>query len=135
MWLKLQPYRQHSVDRRRCQKLVVKFYGPYQIEKKISMVAYRLTLPPTCCIFPMFHISLLKRFQGEQPKQATVMIPPLSLDSHLIVVLHKIMAYRLVNKKGKKVEQVLVEWIGLGPDEKTWEDVSTTARLAPSSKL
>lgn len=33
------------------------------------------------------------------------------------------------------MEQVLIQWLGLGLDEKTWEDLSTIARLAPSSNL
>lgn len=31
--------------------------------------------------------------------------------------------------------QVLVEWLGLDPDEKTWEDIETIARLVSSSNL
>lgn len=45
------------------------------------------------------------------------------------------MAYRVVNKKGKKVRQILVEWLGLDPDERSWEDVETIARLVPLTNL
>lgn len=30
---------------------------------------------------------------------------------------------------------MLVEWLGLKPDEKTWEDIITITRMAPSSNL
>lgn len=127
VWLKLQPYRQHSVDQRRCQKILVRFYCPFTIIKKISVVAYRLKLPPDCKIFPVFHISLLKWFKGDNPDQNAITIPLMSVDAHPIAIPHKIVAYRLINRKGKKVEHVLIEWLGLDPDE--IEDVSNIARL------
>lgn len=52
VWLKLQPYRQNSVNRRACLKLAKRYYGPFQIEKKVSSVAYRLKLPPESSVEP-----------------------------------------------------------------------------------
>lgn len=86
VWLKLQPYRQHSVAHRQFQKLTVKFYGPFPIEKKISAVAYRLTLPPDCRIHPVFHIALLKEFKGDNPSDLAATIPPLTAESHPVIV-------------------------------------------------
>lgn len=31
--------------------------------------------------------------------------------------------------------RVLVEWLGLEPDAKSWEDISTISQVAPSSNL
>lgn len=64
VWLKLQPYRQSSVNYRQCEKLSKRYYGPFQIAQKVSTVAYKLDLPATCTIHPVFHISLLKPFIG-----------------------------------------------------------------------
>lgn len=60
VYVKLQPYRQSSIAKRNSQKLSKRYYGPFPIEKKISAVAYKLSLPPSSRIHPIFHISLLK---------------------------------------------------------------------------
>jgi len=44
VWLKLQPYKQQSLQFRVTQKLAPKFYGPFQVEARVGKVAYRLKL-------------------------------------------------------------------------------------------
>lgn len=51
VFIKLYPYRQISVAVRKSLKLAAKFYGPYQIVKKISTMAYELQLPPHSKIY------------------------------------------------------------------------------------
>lgn len=54
--LRLQPYQQVSVASRRSHKLSRRFYGPFQIVKRIGEVAYELDLPPTAKIHRIFHV-------------------------------------------------------------------------------
>ncbi|KAE8668574.1 hypothetical protein F3Y22_tig00112293pilonHSYRG00241 [Hibiscus syriacus] len=54
VYLKLQPYRQTSLALRKNLKLATKYYGPYKITEKIGEVAYRLDLPDSSRLHPVF---------------------------------------------------------------------------------
>ena len=43
-------------------KLAPRHYGPFPIDKKLSLVTYRLKLPTTMKIHPVFHVDLLTRY-------------------------------------------------------------------------
>jgi hypothetical protein len=43
-------------------KLAPRRYGPFPISKKLSPVTYRLTLPLSMKIYPIFHVNLLTRY-------------------------------------------------------------------------
>jgi hypothetical protein len=43
---------------------LLKDFGPYEIESKINEVAYKLKLPTNSSVHPIFHVSLLKKVQG-----------------------------------------------------------------------
>ena len=64
VFLKLQPYRQTSVERREVPKFAAKYYGPFRIKNKIGRVAYQLELPSNAQIHDIFHVSLLKKAYG-----------------------------------------------------------------------
>jgi hypothetical protein len=59
IFLKLQPYKRHSLAHRKNKKLASKYFGPYQVIEKVGEVAY--LLPPGAKVHPVFHVSLLKR--------------------------------------------------------------------------
>ncbi|MCO5615102.1 hypothetical protein L7F22_069391 [Adiantum nelumboides] len=57
-------------------KLAKRYYGPFQILKPINDMAYQLKLPNHWLIHNAFHVSLLKPYKGEPPKEAITEDPP-----------------------------------------------------------
>ena len=45
-------------------KLSTKYYGPIEIIEKIGTMAYKFRLPSSAKIYPVFHVSLLKKKVG-----------------------------------------------------------------------
>lgn len=60
VFLKIRPYQQILLRRKRNEKLSPKFLGPYKIIKRIGSIAYKLELPSNTMIHPVFHVSQLK---------------------------------------------------------------------------
>lgn len=56
VFLKIQPYKLKSLAKRVNQKLSPRYYGPYEIERKVGAVAYKLKLPPDSKVHPVFHV-------------------------------------------------------------------------------
>lgn len=110
--IKLQPYRQHSVALHRNQKLGMRYFGSFPIIEKIGIVAYKVLLPPSAKIHPVFHVVNLKLCKGEHHTQYFP-LPQLTSETGPLLVPEEIMDTRVLLQKGRKLSQVLVKWAGL----------------------
>lgn len=124
VWLRLQPYRQHSVARRGAQKLAKRYFGPFPITKVIGKVAYELKLPPQARIHPVFHISKLKPFYGTPPSQIPLLDDSV-FSTRVLVSPNRILDTRMVQCRTGSKKQFLIQWRGLPAMESTWEDADS----------
>jgi hypothetical protein len=104
VYLKLQPYVQSSVARRSDNKLSFKFFGPFRVEACVGSVAYKLKLPTSVSIHPVFHVSQLKKTVGSQ-----VVAAALPADFPEFQVPERILQ-RCWTAGPHPVEEVLVKW-------------------------
>jgi hypothetical protein len=120
VFVKLQPYCQLSLSKDKYHKLSKRFYGPYIILARVGVVAYRLELPPHSKIHNVFHVSLLKLYEGPLPPQVD-QLPPLSFDNNPIVSSLVILDFQTQMLDGKETRFALVQWEGLSPEDTSWE--------------
>jgi hypothetical protein len=108
VFVKLQPYVQTSVATRANHKLSFKYFGPFEIVQRIGKVAYKLLLPATTSIHPVFHVSQLKRCL--KPTQSVSSnLPP--TDAHLQFP-EQVLDRGTISRGCSPVDQVLVRWSG-----------------------
>lgn len=65
VYLNLHFFRQTTVAIRKNLKLASNYYGPYEVEKKIREVAYKLKLLAGTLIHHVFHVILLQKRIGK----------------------------------------------------------------------
>ena len=103
------------------RKLGPKFVGPFPVSEKVGTSAYRLVLPSSWRIHPVFNESLLKPFRGDP---ATIRPPPELIEGGEEYDVEKVLAKR--KRRGKV--QYLVSWVGYPPEENTWEPLENLPR-------
>lgn len=130
VYLRLQPYRQHSLRKVLNQKLSPRYHGPFPVEAKVRAVAYRLTLPEGLRIHPIFHVSQLKKHVGHATISPS--LPLVGTDGNLPKVLVKILERRMVKRRNHAVTEVLVEWANSFPEDATWESFTGFCKQYPS---
>jgi hypothetical protein len=125
VYLKLQPYVQSSLAPRSSQKLSFKYFGPYTVEERIGSLAYRLALPPSAHIHPVFQVSLLKQSMGNQVVSSS--LP--SVLASMVVPEH--ILQRRVSAGERPVLQGLIKWPGLPSTLATWENLEALRQRFP----
>jgi hypothetical protein len=127
VWLKIQLYAQSSVASRLCTKLAYRYFGPYEVEAKIGPAAYRLKLPPTSSVHPVFHVSLLKKVTGTTP----IPFSPLPVDPVIMQTPEMVLDRRVRTKGHRTSYQLLIKWKGSAAELATWEEEDEILRLFP----
>ncbi|GJZ16263.1 ty3-gypsy retrotransposon protein [Tanacetum coccineum] len=133
VFLKLRPHRQQSMVRCNNEKLSPRYYGPYEILEQIGKVAYKLKLPSTATIHPVFHVSQLKKFIGSNMEKNDL---PDGLTEEMEVMLQpeKVLAVRnrgTINDN----KELLIHSKNLPEHDASWEPMSNIEHQFPNFHL
>jgi hypothetical protein len=85
-----------------------KFYGPYQIIKCIGSVVYKLVLPSTSKIHPVFHVSCLKKVVGQNCRVQTI-LPELDEEGSLWLQPEVVLNNHERQLGGRTIKEVLIK--------------------------
>ncbi|KAH6762232.1 hypothetical protein C2S52_019665 [Perilla frutescens var. hirtella] len=118
--LKLNPHRRAALQGRLNVNLAAHFFGPFVVSGRVGAVAYRLQLPPSCRVHPMFHVSQLKSLKGNYTAEAD--FPDALLAEEPLFVPHTVLEKQVLKRGSDSIKQVLVKWVDRGDDEATWVD-------------
>jgi hypothetical protein len=132
--VRLQPYKQHSAVLRKNHKLSMRYFGPFPVIDKIGALAYKLQLPTTAKIHPVFHISQLKEFKGTDDEPYI----PLPLTTSEIGPMMKptaVLDTRMLIQGNQTIPQVLIQWGEHEPAEAKWEDFKEVCNHYPDFNL
>jgi len=129
VFLRLQPCVQSSLAPRSHHKLCFKYFGPFKIIDKIGSVAYKLALPPSSTIHPVFHVSLLK----PAPPQSTPVSSELPDTDDALQILEEVLQTRIHQHGTSTVPQFLIKWSNMIEDMATWEDAEFIKQRFPAS--
>jgi hypothetical protein len=82
------------------RKLDYQRLGPFKIITQVNPVSYRLELPLTMHIHPVFHISLLESYQESQiPSRIPPPPPPIEIDHDVEYEVEEILDSRLQHRR------------------------------------
>ncbi|KAA0037662.1 dolichyl-phosphate beta-glucosyltransferase-like [Cucumis melo var. makuwa] len=121
VFLKIRPYRQVTLSMKQNEKLSPKYFGPYQILERLGEVAYKLELPSSAAIHPVFQVSQLKKVVGnrESVQQLELYV---NENHEWITQPEEVYSYR--KNSATKEWEALISWKGLPPHKATWENCS-----------
>ncbi|GAU23864.1 hypothetical protein TSUD_369720 [Trifolium subterraneum] len=132
--VKLQPYRQHSTTLRKNQKLSMRYFGPFNILAKVGTIAYKLDLPSTAKIHPVFHIAQLKPFKGNND-EPYIPLPLTTSEIGPTFQPAKVLDTRMIVQGNSHVPQVLIQWGKNADADVKWEDFTDIKDNYPSFNL
>ena len=102
-------------------ELSPKYYGPYKVLKNIGTMAYKLELPVSSRVHPVFHVSCLKKVIGGKIPVQTI-FPELDEEGKTILELEAVTKTRTQQLRNRSISEYLIKWKNLPTEDSTWED-------------
>ena len=107
-------------------KFSAKYFGPFDIVAAVGSHAFKLDLPETVGIHPVFHVSQLKPYVPSSSSIVATTPPPVYADQRGgIYEVDDILG----KKRFGKTWKYLVKWTGYDDSENTWEPLANVRHL------
>ncbi|KAL3517971.1 hypothetical protein ACH5RR_020560 [Cinchona calisaya] len=116
----------HSILRyRKVHKgLLRRYEGPFKVLRRVGKVAYKVELPSKLKLHPVFHVSLLKPYHGdeEDPNRGLSQRAPMGAKTSYDHEVDCILKVREIHKRYCKPKiEYKVRWKGLPKSKDSWE--------------
>ena len=103
------------------RKLQRRFVGPFPIEQKIGKAAYKLQLPKTWTVHPVFHTSLLRPWRSsEWSCPVNTPAPDVQVSDEPFYEVDKILKWRKTTVGRRTIKEYLVTWTGYPLEDAQW---------------
>ncbi|GJR59546.1 putative nucleotidyltransferase, ribonuclease H [Tanacetum coccineum] len=110
---------------RKVHKGLIRMYeGPFLVIGRVGNVSYRVQLPPKLKIHPVFHVSFLKPYHGdeEDPKRGVSKRAPTAVVTSYDREVEEILSDRTIRRRGvPSYKEYLIKWRDLPNSEASWE--------------
>jgi len=84
-------------------------------------MAYKLELPATSRVHPIFHVSCLKKVIGDKIPVQTI-LPELDEEGKIILEPEEVTKARTQQIRNRSISEYLIKWKNLPTEDSTWED-------------
>lgn len=104
------------------KKLVQRTISPFEVLEKINPVVYRIRLPDSYPMHPVFNIAHLKKYRKSPSRfgDRTTLPTTRKLLASQEYEVEAILGHRLLSRKSGNRRQFLVRWAGYGPEDYSW---------------
>ena len=102
-------------------KLSQKYYGLYKVLQNIGTMAYKLELPASSRVHPIFNVSCLKKVIGDKILVQTI-FPELDEEGKIILEPEAVTETRTRQLRNRSISKYLIKWKNLPTEDSTWED-------------
>jgi len=111
------------------RKFDVKRMGPFRVLELVgdAKLACKLELPAQMQIHPIFHVSPLEPYrESTLPGRVQAIPHPVEVEGELEYEVARILDSKIERRKLK----YLIDWVGYGPEERTWEPAENVVHSA-----
>ena len=89
--------------------------------QNIGTMAYKLELPVSSRVHPVFHVSCLNKVIGDKIPVQTI-FPEVDEEGKIILELEVVIETRIRHLRNRSISEYLIKWKNLPAEDSTWKD-------------